>query len=113
MENLNEHLRRVHTNPDGAGNTPPPDMVLSDENDSEQTGIKRKRRPSEAQAAEEINELKEEVKRLRVENEKLKAEMQQQSTHSLSMMAQIAELQDALREGLSHHALGAPEAPMM
>jgi hypothetical protein len=93
MENLNEHLRRVHTNPDGAGNTPPPDMVLSDENDSEQTGMKRKR--------------------LRDENEKLKADMQQQSTHSLSMMAQIAELQDALREGLGHHGLGAPTAQMI
>jgi predicted RNase H-like nuclease (RuvC/YqgF family) len=113
MENLNEHLRRVHTNPEGAGTTPPPDMVLSDENDSEQTGMKRKRRTSDTQATEEIIELKEEVKRLREENDKLKAEMQQQSQHSLAMMAQIAELQDTLRDGLSHHGLGAPTAQMI
>lgn len=113
MENLNEHLRRVHTNPDGAGATPPPEMALSDENDSEQAGMKRKRRPSDAQAAEEINELKEEVKRLREENEKLKEDMQQQSQHSLAMMAQIAELQDHLRDGLGHHGLGAPTAQMI
>lgn len=112
MENLNEHLRRVHTNPDGAGNTPPPDMVLSDENDSEQTGVKRKRRASDTANAE-IIELKEEVKRLREENEKLTADVAQQSQHSLAMMAQIAELQDALRNGVSHHALGAPTAQMI
>jgi predicted RNase H-like nuclease (RuvC/YqgF family) len=57
-------------------------------------------------------ELREEVKRVREENEKLKAEMTQQSQHSLSMMAQIAELQDALRDGLQH-SLGAPTAQMI
>ncbi|RGP75836.1 fungal specific transcription factor [Fusarium longipes] len=113
MENLNEHLRRVHTNPEGTGATPPPDMAVSDENDSEQPGMKRKRRASDTQATEEITELREEVKRLREENDKLKAEMQQQSQHSLAMMAQIAELQDTLRDGLTHHGLGAPTAQMI
>jgi hypothetical protein len=112
MENLNEHLRRVHTNPDGAGTTPPPEITLSDENDSEQTGAKRKRRASDTATAE-IIELKEEVKRLREENDRLKADMQQQSQNSLSMMAQIAELQDTLRDSLSHHGLGAPTAQMI
>ncbi|KAF5001881.1 hypothetical protein FGRMN_728 [Fusarium graminum] len=110
QENLNEHLRRVHTNTDGT--TPPADIAQSpDENDSEKTGMKRKRHSS-VQANEELMELREEVKRVREENEKLKADMTQQSQHSLSMMAQIAELQDALRDGL-HHSLGAPTAQMI
>lgn len=111
QENLNEHLRRVHTNPDGT--TPPADLVQSpEENDSERTGMKRKRQAS-GQANEELTELREEIKRVREENEKLKADMDQQSQHSLAMMAQIAELQDALRHGLGQHALGAPTAQMI
>ncbi|KIL96604.1 hypothetical protein FAVG1_01348 [Fusarium avenaceum] len=110
QENLNEHLRRVHTNPDGT--TPPADIVQSPEdNDSERAGMKRKRHSS-VQGNEELMELREEIKRVREENEKLKAEMTQQSQHSLSMMAQIAELQDALRDGLQH-SLGAPTAQMI
>lgn len=110
QENLNEHLRRVHTgNPDGT--SPPDDIVQSpDENDSERIGKKRKRQLS---GTEELTELREEIKRVREENEKLKADMDQQSQHSLAMMAQIAELQDALRHGLGQHALGAPTAQMI
>ncbi|RSL88731.1 hypothetical protein BHE90_013788 [Fusarium euwallaceae] len=111
QENLNEHLRRVHTNPDGT--TPPADTAQSpDENDTEKVGMKRKRRSS-TQTSEEMVELREEVKRLKEENEKLKAEMDTQSQHSLAMMAQIAELQDALRHGLGPHTLGAPTAQMI
>ncbi|KAF4459428.1 fungal specific transcription factor [Fusarium albosuccineum] len=111
QENLNEHLRRVHTNMDGT--TPPADIAQSpDDNDSEKAGMKRKRRSS-GQASEELTELREEIKRVREENEKLKAEMDQQSQHSLAMMAQIAELQDALRHGLGQHGLGAPTAQMI
>ncbi|KAF5235003.1 hypothetical protein FANTH_11842 [Fusarium anthophilum] len=109
QENLNEHLRRVHTNPDGS--TPTEIVQSPGDNDSEKTGMKRKRHSSE-QATEELTELREEVKRLKEENEKLRAEMNQNSQHSLSMMAQIAELQDALREGLGH-TLGAPTAQMI
>ncbi|KAF4979497.1 hypothetical protein FZEAL_4317 [Fusarium zealandicum] len=110
QENLNEHLRRVHTNMEGA--SPPADIVQSpDDNESEKAGMKRKRRSS-GQATEEITELREEIKRVREENEKLKAEMDQQSQHSLAMMAQIAELQDALRHGFGQHPLGAPTAQM-
>lgn len=109
QENLNEHLRRVHTNPDGS--TPTEIVQSPGDNDSEKTGMKRKRHSSE-QATEELTELREEVKRLKEENEKLRAEMNQNSQHSLSMMAQIAELQDALRDGLGH-PLGAPTAQMI
>ncbi|KAH7011413.1 hypothetical protein EDB80DRAFT_388633 [Ilyonectria destructans] len=111
QENLNEHLRRVHTNMEGM--TPPAEPIPSPEdNDSEKAGMKRKRRSS-GQSTEELTELREEIKRVREENEKLKTEMDQQSQHSLAMMAQIAELQDALRHGLGQHGLGAPTAQMI
>jgi hypothetical protein len=84
-----------------------------DDDESERSGMKRKRRSSTVQASGELTELRDEIKRVREENEKLRAEMQQQSQHSLAMMAQIAELQDALRHGISPHPLGAPTAQMI
>ncbi|KAG6206018.1 hypothetical protein E4U35_002080 [Claviceps purpurea] len=133
QENLNEHLRRVHTNSEGGGITPPPppppppqlpvaaaaaavvtaaDWVTTPEdNESEKSGTKRKRRWSGQ--SDEIAELRGEIKRAREANEKLRAELEQQSQHSLAMMAQIAELQDALRDGLGQNSLGAPTAQMM
>lgn len=110
QENLNEHLRRVHTNLEGE--ISPETIVQSPEdNESEKAGMKRKRRSSGQ--GEELTELREEIKRVREENEKLKADIDQQSQHSLAMMAQIAELQDALRHGLGAHSLGAPTAQMI
>lgn len=134
QENLNEHLRRVHTDMDGA--SPQTDGAHSadghsaDDNDSVKSGLKRKRRSSDN---EEISEIREEMKRmrqecenLRLENEKLrngyqkielenkslKIENEQQSQHSLSMMQQIAELQEAVRHGMSG-PLAAPTAQMI
>lgn len=116
QENLNEHLRRVHTSPEDG--TPLAELAQSpDDNESEKSGMKRKRRSSgDAQSnsnTDELTELRSEIKRVREENEKLKSEMEQQSQHSLAMMAQIAELQDTLRHGLSHPPLGAPTAQMI
>lgn len=112
QDNLNEHLRRVHTNTDGS--TPPAvDSAASPEdNESENSGSKRKRRPSDA-GHDDKSELRDENKRLREENAKLKSEMAQQSEDSLSMMAQIAELQEALRHSLAQQGLGAPTAQMI
>lgn len=112
QENLNEHLRRVHTNMEGG--TSPGDIAAPspEDNESERAGMKRKRRSS-GQGAEELLELREEIKRVREENEKLKVDIEQQSQHSLAMMAQIADLQDALRHGLGTHTLGAPTAQMI
>ncbi|UKZ75025.1 hypothetical protein TrVFT333_002697 [Trichoderma virens FT-333] len=111
QENLNEHLRRVHTNMDTSAS--PVEIVASPEDDeSEKSGSKRKRRLS-SQGIDELSDLRDEIKRVREENEKLKSEMDQQSQHSLAMMAQIAELQDALRHSLNPHGLGAPTAQMI
>ncbi|ODA80751.1 hypothetical protein RJ55_03710 [Drechmeria coniospora] len=113
QENLNEHLRRVHTNMEGS--TPPAteSAAEADDNESDKSGSKRKRQASDQTADDELDELRSEVKRMRDENERLKSEIEQQSQHSLAMMAQIAELQDALRQGLGQHALGAPTAQMI
>lgn len=95
------------------GGTSPGETVQTPEdNDSEKAGMKRKRRSS-GQGADELTELRDEIKRVREENEKLKADIDQQSQHSLAMMAQIAELQDTLRHSLGPHALGAPTAQMI
>ncbi|CAM1500544.1 Fc.00g097060.m01.CDS01 [Cosmosporella sp. VM-42] len=112
QENLNEHLRRVHTNMEGGIQSPEELVQSPGDNESEKAGMKRKRRSSGA-GVDELTELREEIKRVREENEKLKADMDTQSQHSLAMMAQIAELQDALRHGLAQHGLGAPTAQMI
>ncbi|PFH60447.1 hypothetical protein XA68_10922 [Ophiocordyceps unilateralis] len=148
QENLNEHLRRVHTHMEGS--TPPAaeSAASPEDNESEKSGVKRKRRMSDdgtptttntnttsanitnvmaattpvmsvnpiaapGPAPDELSELRDEINRVRGENAKLKADMERQTQHSLAMMAQIAELQDALRHGLSQHGLGAPTASML
>lgn len=114
QENLNEHLRRVHTNPDAMLDGSPPETTVQspDGNESEMSGTKRKRRLSDdgLNQVEELTKLRDEMKRVRDENDKLKHEMEQQSQNSLAMMAQIAELQDALRHGLAN---GVPTAQMI
>ena len=112
QENLNEHLRRVHTNVDGEPS--PAEIVNSpDDNESEKSGVKRKRTTIDGTGHDELTDLRGEIKRVREENDKLKSEMEQQSQHSLAMMAQIAELQDALRHGMTAQAIGAPTAQMI
>ncbi|SPN97507.1 uncharacterized protein DNG_01021 [Cephalotrichum gorgonifer] len=115
QENLNEHLRRVHTE----GRTSPPGDdghdftattttgVVSD-NDSER-GQKRKR--DSLEGGDEEIDVVEEVKRLRQENEPLREAMlalrqenealrealRQHRETQITMVAQIADLQGALR----------------
>lgn len=120
QENLNEHLRRVHTNPDMGS---PLELVQSpDDNESDRSGMKRKRQASDdgSNHSEEITTLRDENMKLRHENkrnreeiDKLKKDVEQNSQHTLAMMAQIAELQDALRHGLVPNTLGAPTAQMI
>ncbi|KAL7926049.1 putative fungal-specific transcription factor [Trichoderma austrokoningii] len=113
QENLNEHLRRVHTNMDTSAS--PAEAVASpDDNESEKSGSKRKRRQSsQGGGGDELSDLREELKRMREENERLKSEVDHQQENSLSMMAQIAELQDALNQSLNPQELGAPTAQMI
>ncbi|CRK38442.1 Cell wall transcription factor ACE2 like protein [Verticillium longisporum] len=117
QENLNEHLRRVHTQD---GSTPIGDDIATSDGDSEKAGQKRKRSRKNS-ASDPYDDLREEIKRVRMENEELRDQIDRQSQHSLAMMAQIAELQETLRGGnldvsglgVDTSVLNAPTASMM
>ncbi|KAM0333387.1 hypothetical protein ACHAQA_002048 [Verticillium albo-atrum] len=117
QENLNEHLRRVHTQD---GSTPVGDDIATSDGDSEKAGQKRKRSRKNS-ASDAYDDLREEIKRVRMENEELRDQIDRHSQHSLAMMAQIAELQEALRGGnldvsglgVDTSVLNAPTASMM
>ncbi|GKT44973.1 transcriptional regulator CBF1 [Colletotrichum spaethianum] len=114
QENLNEHLRRVHTS-DGSS-TVQEDIQTGSDGDSEKAGgfgagNKRKRSRKSSDAG--LDELREEIKRVRQENEELRQQLDRQGQHSFAMMTQIAELQDALRTNLDGTGLGAPTATML
>ncbi|OHE97192.1 C2H2 transcription factor [Colletotrichum orchidophilum] len=114
QENLNEHLRRVHTS-DGSS-TVQEDIQTGSDGDSDKAigfgaGNKRKRSRKGSDAG--LDELREEIKRVRMENEELRQQLDRQGQHSFAMMSQIAELQDALRTNLDPTGLGAPTATML
>ncbi len=139
QENLNEHLRRVHTNdgvafaavavggvgkPDGSvgglagGGTASADDATTapasdDDNGSDKAAAGQKRKRGRRDSSDMV-EFREEVKRLRQENEELRQQMDRQTQHTLAMVAQIAELQEALRlNSLAGQSINAPTAPMM
>ena len=102
LENLNEHLRRVHTQngiPNGTeGET--------DDGASDTAGVmgqKRKRDSEEGSLAE----LREEIKRVRQENEELRRQVEAQNQQTVIMMHKISQLTagDMTR-------MAAPTAPM-
>ncbi len=95
QENLNEHLRRVHT--DGAGEAQ--DGAETEEDGSERAGMKRKR------PAAESPDIRQEVAKLRKENEKLKRQAEQQTLQTNELMRQIQTLQSIV----GVHAL--PQGP--
>ncbi|KAK0728586.1 hypothetical protein B0T26DRAFT_640177 [Lasiosphaeria miniovina] len=97
LENLNEHLRRVHTQ-NGAPNGT--EGETDDAASDAAAGPKRKREP------EEGADLREEIKRVRLENEELRRQVDAQNRQTVSMMHKIAQLQEALQPRL------APQAPM-
>ncbi|KFY19118.1 hypothetical protein V493_08133 [Pseudogymnoascus sp. VKM F-4281 (FW-2241)] len=78
QENLNEHLRRVHTGTDGA------EIIGTEESEGE--GGKRKREGDE--------EVREELKRIKTENEDLKRQGEEMKRQSEEMMRQIRALQE-------------------
>lgn len=99
QENLNEHLRRVHT--DGSATAPALEESEEDSNEAK-LGQKRKR------GATEDHELKEEIKRLKIENEQLRTEIQQQREQMAMILTQMGQV----RQGL-HPQMQAPQAQMM
>ncbi|OAA56885.1 C2H2 transcription factor [Cordyceps fumosorosea ARSEF 2679] len=118
QENLNEHLRRVHTSPESTSPLAATAATATNVIDSaagspdaaaeetERAGVKRKRRSSEDVmmpggaatngASDEVAQLRDEIKRVRMENDKLKADMKQQAQqmeHQIAQQAQQIEQQ--------------------
>lgn len=98
LENLNEHLRRVHSPMNGIVNGTEGD---TDDGGSETAGQKRKR--------DDEGDLHEEIKRVRQENGELRRQVDAQNRQTVAMMQQIAQLQEALQ--LQPRI--APTAPMI
>lgn len=128
QENLNEHLRRVHTQNGvalngGMGSSPPADAVtaLERETDDGESGraasprasLKRKRDDRD-DAAAEIDFLRQEIGRITAENADLRRLVQAQGEESTIMRGEIEELkQSAVRPGpeLAHAPMAS--APML
>ncbi|QSZ32805.1 hypothetical protein DSL72_002385 [Monilinia vaccinii-corymbosi] len=107
QENLNEHLRRVHT--DGVTSQIAIEETEEDASQAAITGIKRKRGNSK----EDINELealREEIKKIKAENEELKRNSQAQQAQTAEVMRQLVELQNLAT--LQHPRMNAPQANM-
>jgi hypothetical protein len=85
QENLNEHLRRVHTTENGML---PTGEETEDDAVEAQAGQKRKRLSGRS----ESEELREQMKRLRQENDELRRQVEAQSTQTNEMMRQIHQL---------------------
>ncbi|KAH8687236.1 hypothetical protein BGZ60DRAFT_393160 [Tricladium varicosporioides] len=86
QENLNEHLRRVHTDAgqleNGAGDE-------TEDDGSERAGMKRKRGPGRGDDAD----LRSEMARLRAENEELRRQSELQNQQTQELMRQLQNLQ--------------------
>ncbi|KAK2070023.1 hypothetical protein P8C59_004558 [Phyllachora maydis] len=102
LENLNEHLRRVHTQ-NGGGQA---EGVDSDGAVSEPRTMKRKRESAD-------DDVREENKRLRLENEKLREQLDSQNHQLVTLMQQISQLQaEAEARGPVMDVTMPPNAPM-
>ncbi|KAK3903104.1 cell wall transcription factor ACE2 [Staphylotrichum tortipilum] len=113
QENLNEHMRRVHTRngvpvTDDATSTPPAGAAETEDSDPPSTpgaGAKRKRTADD----DDDDSVLQEIKRVRDENEELRKQMGAQNEQTMLMMQKIVALQNALGTRLS--ADPAPDAP--
>ena len=108
QENLNEHLRRVHTD-----NVALPEVEITEEEDKTEAGQKRKRAASRATTDSDIRE---EVKRLKTENDELRrnTEFMAQQIRELQHNQSIAELQRSAMQSLpEEHDTSMPQARML
>ncbi|KAM7196502.1 hypothetical protein V8F20_006976 [Naviculisporaceae sp. PSN 640] len=110
LENLNEHLRRVHTQngngvANGTGEVETDDAV----SDTAAVGQKRKRDSDESSG---IAELREELKRVRQENEELRRQVNAQNQQTVLMMQRITELTGGEIARMAAAAVAAPTAQM-
>ncbi|KAI0849313.1 hypothetical protein F5Y00DRAFT_71127 [Daldinia vernicosa] len=98
MENLNEHLRRVHT-PSDVNNGPTVVELPEDELEENPAPLQQVVAPEKiGEKRKPETDLREEVKRLHQENQQLRNEVRAQSRHSMAMMQTIDEINTKLRE---------------
>ncbi|KAJ9156349.1 Cell wall transcription factor ACE2 [Pleurostoma richardsiae] len=102
QENLNEHLRRVHT-----GSGVPSAGEETDDAISEIAPVTVAVTSLKRPAPDDEPDQREEIKRLRRENEELRRQVENQTRQTVVMMNQIAQLQEALGPRL------APTAQML
>jgi hypothetical protein len=103
QENLNEHLRRVHTD----GGAEAQDGAETEEETSERAGMKRKRTSSENPS------ILQEIAKLRKENEKLKRQAEQQNERTNNLLQQVQALQSIVGvHALPQAQQQAPQANM-
>ncbi|KAB8290150.1 hypothetical protein EYC80_011019 [Monilinia laxa] len=107
QENLNEHLRRVHT--DGVMSQMTMEETEEDASQAVITGIKRKRGNSK-EDTNELETLREEIKKIKAENDELKRNSQAQQAQTAEVMRQLVELQNLAT--LQHPRMNAPQANM-
>ncbi len=110
QENLNEHLRRVHTQNGAAlnGADGETDDGASDHAGAAVGGGLKRKRDDRA----DDSDVREEIKRVRQENEELRRQVQAQTQQTVVMMQKIAALQQALERQLSTTVTTIPTAPM-
>ena len=90
LENLNEHLRRVHTNGAAAGDIGADDHEsIATMEAAEHVVVGEKRKADD-------EDLRVEVKKLHVENQDLKAKLDAQERQTEALMEQMRQLQDNL-----------------
>lgn len=104
QENLNEHLRRVHTD----SNAIPNGDDTEEENGVEAPagGQKRKRGRGDV-------DLREEMKRLKQENEQLRRDIETSSARQDEMGQKLQQLQANQLQASMQPRMQAPQAPMM
>ena len=102
LENLNEHLRRVHTQ----NGIPNGTEVETDDGASDTAGVMGQKRKRDSEDGS-LAELREEIKRVRQENEELRRQVEAQNQQTVIMMHKISQLTagDMTR-------MAAPTAPM-
>lgn len=109
QENLTEHLRRLHPNAGEKGDGNPGDGENEMGIDGDGNGMgkpspspsrKRKRELDNHPTVDSTVELREEIKRVRQENEELRRQVGAQTQQTVIMMQKIAALQKALEAGI-------------
>ncbi|KAI1500847.1 hypothetical protein F5X99DRAFT_418905 [Biscogniauxia marginata] len=88
LENLNEHLRRVHTA------DVPASTVSTIEEPEDGTSVAAS--PKLGEKRKPDDDLRDEVKRLQVENQDLRSQVEAQKRQQMAMMQQMQELQETL-----------------